>query len=97
MDKPRIKLKTEFFEEDGNIVGLAPQINVSSFGDTLPDARRSLQEAIDLWIEGCMEMGTLEQVLEEDGFERLSDGTWAHRLSLAQEDMTIAIPEKSFA
>jgi predicted RNase H-like HicB family nuclease len=64
-----IQFKTEFFEEDGVMVGLAPELNVSSFGDNLEQAKHSLQEAVDLYLEGCAEMGTLKQVLEEAGFQ----------------------------
>jgi predicted RNase H-like HicB family nuclease len=79
MNMPRIQLKTEFFEEDGQIIGSAPEINVGSSGRDIADAQRSLKEAIELWIEGCISMGTLEQVLEEDGFRREADGVWLHR------------------
>ena len=42
MDTPRLKLKTEFFEEDGQIIGIAPEINVGSSGADIVDAQRSL-------------------------------------------------------
>ena len=97
MNMPRIKLKTEFFEEDGQIIGIAPEINVSSFGSDLADAKRSLQEAVELWLEGCIEMGTLEQVLEEEGFTQSQDGSWVHRLSVAEESMTLSMPQMAMA
>lgn len=70
MDKPiyTIKLKTQFFKEDGIIVGLAPELNVSSFGKDLTSARQALAEAIDGFLETCRDMCTLEDVLEEAGF-----------------------------
>lgn len=93
MNMPRIKLKTEFFEEDGQITGIAPEINVSSCGAGLADAKRSLQEAVELWLEGCMEMGTLEQVLEEDGFRREADGIWAQRQALSHQTAIFNLPD----
>ena len=58
----------EFFEEDDVYVGLCPELNVSSFGDDVEDAKRSLLEAVQAFAEACEEMGTLEEVLEESGF-----------------------------
>ncbi|OGY91688.1 MAG: hypothetical protein A3H70_01475 [Candidatus Komeilibacteria bacterium RIFCSPLOWO2_02_FULL_48_11] len=90
---PQIKLKTEFFEEDGQIIGIAPEINVGSSGRDIVDAQRSLKEAIELWIEGCIEMGTLEQVLDEDGFSRKADGDWVHRQALSHQTATFSLPD----
>lgn len=90
---PRIKLKTEFFEEDGQIIGIAPEINVGSSGSDIADAERSLKEAIELWLEGCIGMGTLEQVLEEDGFKREADGTWTHRQALSHQTAIFSLPD----
>jgi hypothetical protein len=38
----RIVYRAEFFKEGDVYVGLAPGLNVSSFGETLDDARRCL-------------------------------------------------------
>lgn len=86
-------LKTEFFEEDGQIIGMAPEINVGSSGQDIADAERSLKEAVELWIEGCISMGTLEQVLEEDGFRREADGAWRHPQALSLQTATFSLPE----
>ena len=64
----RVHYRAEVFKEDEVHVGLCPELNVSSFGDTPQDARDSLQEAVELFLEGCESMGTLEEVLGESGF-----------------------------
>jgi len=51
-------------------VSIAPKLNVFSFGDAPKEALASLQEAVELLLEGCEEIGTLEEVLEESGFNR---------------------------
>ena len=43
------------------------ELDVSSFGDSPEDAGNSLQEAVELFLEGCEDMGTLDEVLEESG------------------------------
>ena len=55
----------QLFEEDDQIVAVCPELNVSSFGDTPQEALVALEEAVDLFLETCQEMGTLEVVLEE--------------------------------
>ena len=36
----------EVFQEGGVYVSLCPELNVSSFGEDIEDAKRSLQEAL---------------------------------------------------
>ena len=50
-------------------VAYCPQLDVSSCGDTVEDARRMLKEAVSLFIEGARELGTLQEILEEAGFQ----------------------------
>jgi len=66
----QVPYTTELFEEDGQIVALCPELNVSSFGDTVEVALQSLQEAMTLFLEECQRMGTLDIVLEEAGYRR---------------------------
>jgi len=47
------------------MVSVCPELNVSSFGDTIQDAKKGLSEAIALFLEECERMGTLEDILEE--------------------------------
>ena len=71
----------QLLEEDDQIVALCPELNVSSFGDTPQEALNALQEAVDLFLEECQHMGTLEVVLEEAGYYRESPTTlrWSPR------------------
>ena len=74
----KIVYRTEIFAEDGCYVGICPELNVSSFGDTPDDAKGSLEEAMDAFFEECRRMGTLNEVLVESGFVRKGD-TWKLR------------------
>ena len=67
----RVHYRAEVFKEDEVYVGLCPELNVSSFGDTPQEAADSLQEAVELFLEGCESMGTLEEVLGESGFRSI--------------------------
>jgi len=86
----RISTRIEIFKEGEVYVALSPELNVSSFGDTLQDARMSIQEAIEAFVEECREMGTLDEVLEESGFVRTND-TWESRKPLSEEKIALAI------
>lgn len=49
-------------------IASCPMVGVVSQGKTAEDARRCLQEAIELWFESCVERGVLDQALREANF-----------------------------
>lgn len=73
----QVPYTTQLFQENDQVVALCPELNVSSFGDTLEDALASLKEAVTLFLEECQRMGTLDLVLEEAGYVR--EPTAPHR------------------
>ncbi len=85
-----ISLKIEIFKEGDVYVALSPELNVSSFGDTIEDAKKSFKEAVEAFIEECQETGTLEDVLEESGFLKIND-SWKSRKPIAEEDLALAV------
>ena len=84
----KITFRAEILQEDGLYVGLCPEFNVSSFGETVEEARRSLHEAMEAFIEECEAMGTLEDVMSEAGFVKERD-TWVRRKPVAEEALSI--------
>ncbi len=80
--------RVEVFREEDVFVALCPDLDVSSFGDTPEEAKRSLQEALEAFLEQCETMGTLEQVLEESGFSR-RNGSWLARQPITAELLAI--------
>ena len=80
----RIVVRAEIFREGDLYVGVCPDLDVSSFGETIEEARRSLREALEAFLEECEAMGTLVEVLEEAGFIR-GNGTWLPRQPVAAE------------
>jgi hypothetical protein len=52
-------------------------VGVVSQGKTADDARRCLQEAIELWFESCVERGVLDQALREANFRPTHPGLGA--------------------
>lgn len=86
----QLNIKVEIFKEDYLYVALCPSLNVSSFGETIDEAKKSLVEALNIFIEECSEMGTLEEVLEESGFTK-KDQNWLPRQAVSEERVALAI------
>lgn len=84
----KIELHFDYFEEDGAIVAVCRELQVSSFGDTLDEAEKSIREAVNMFLEGCEELGTLSEVLEESGFRRAKD-KWVHRKPILTKKATL--------
>ena len=63
-----IDLEVYFIQEGDFIVAFTPQLNLSSFGETVEDAFTAFDEMLKLWVEDTIEMGTFEQVMLEAGF-----------------------------
>ncbi len=85
-----INYRAEIFSESDMYVARCPDLDVSSFGDTVDEARDSLQEAVEAFLEGCELLGTLDEVLAESGFAK-ADGEWSLRRRIVEE-VTAAIP-----
>jgi len=55
--------------EDDVWIASCDALDVVSQGDNREDAGHMLSEALQLFLESCLERGTLEDVLRESGFE----------------------------
>ena len=86
----KILTRIEIFKEGDVYVALSPELNVSSFGETVAAAKEAIQEAIEAFIEECERMGTLEEVLEESGFSRIGD-SWQSRKPVVEENLAFAV------
>jgi predicted RNase H-like HicB family nuclease len=77
----RIEIKmlvSAFLKRSGrNWVATAPRFGVVTQGNSRVDAERSLREALELWVESCVERGTLEGALREVGFRPVPAGSGA--------------------
>ncbi len=85
---PKITFRAEIFREGDLYVGLCPELNISSFGQTIEKAKRSLHEAVEAFVEECEVMGTVEEVMGEAGFIKEHD-TWIYRKPVAEEVLSI--------
>jgi len=86
---PSITLEVKVFKEGEVHVALCAELNVSSFGDTIPGAEQSLREALEAFLEECEAMGTLEEVLEETGFVKEKD-SWVLEEPVIKEKIALS-------
>ncbi|MSQ15790.1 MAG: type II toxin-antitoxin system HicB family antitoxin [Dehalococcoidia bacterium] len=86
----QLNLRIEIFKEDDQYAAIAPELNVSSFGDSPDEAKSALAEAVELFLEECKRMGTLEDVLTEAGF-KLDKRLWESPRPLVIEQISLAI------
>ncbi len=87
----KVVFNSEVFIEGDVYVALCPELNVSSFGDTIDEAKTSLKEAVEAFVEECEAMGTLEEVLEEAGFNKRLEPSemWLPREPIVEEKVAI--------
>jgi len=78
------------FQEDKTFVAHCPELDVSSCGHDVDEARQNLKTAVRLFVEEAKKLGTLEDILREAGYQRASDGTWKSPRIVATEVMSLA-------
>jgi predicted RNase H-like HicB family nuclease len=71
-----IEYTVQIWKEGNQYIAHAMPLDVMSCGPTPDDARKNLDEAVHLFLVTAAEMGTLEEILEEAGYER-SNGVWS--------------------
>jgi predicted RNase H-like HicB family nuclease len=71
----RIEYNVQIWKEGNQYVAHATPLDVMSSGTSPEDARRALDEAVKLFIVTAREQGTLEQILEECGYN-VRDDVW---------------------
>ena len=79
------------FREGATYVAYCPELEVSSCGDTVDDARAHLRTAVRLFLEEAAKMGTLDQVLEEAGYTPDGEGGYISPRLVATESATVAV------
>jgi len=83
-------IRVEIFKDGDVYVAWSPELNVSSFGETIEEAKSAIREAIEAFVEECQIMGTLEDVLEESGFTKDMD-VWISRTPITEERLALAV------
>lgn len=64
-----IEFTVQIWKEGNQFVAHAMPLDVMSSGKTPEEARRALDEAVHLFLVTASDMGTLEEVLQDAGYE----------------------------
>lgn len=70
-----IEYTIQIWKEGNQFIAHAMPLDVISSGLTLEKAKEALDEAVQLFLETVAEMGTLDEILQESGYE-LNQGSW---------------------
>jgi predicted RNase H-like HicB family nuclease len=70
-----LEYTAQIWKEGDQFIAHAMPLDVMSSGPTVEAAREALDEAVSLFLETAAEVGTLEEVLQECGFD-LQEGHW---------------------
>lgn len=65
---PSLMFTIQIFREGRKLVSYNPELDVSSCGDTIEEARQNLKSALIGFIKSAKKMGTLDEILEQAGF-----------------------------
>jgi predicted RNase H-like HicB family nuclease len=69
-----VRLRGFVRQEADHWLSGCPALDVYSQADDAESAKAALHEAVELWIESCVERNTLNQALTELGWHRVSPG-----------------------
>jgi len=70
-----IEYTVQIWKENNQFVAHAMPLYVMSCGKTPEEARKSLDEAVHLFLVTAADIGTLDEILQEAGYE-LKEGRW---------------------
>ena len=78
----KFHLTEEIWKEGNMYVSYCPELDISSCGEDVEQAKKNLMEAIYINIEETKKMGTFEQLMEECGLVPIADGLLGTRKEL---------------
>ena len=78
----KFRLTEEIWKEGNMYVSYCPELDISSCGENVDQAKMNLVETILINIKETKKMGTFNQFLEECGLERTHDDVFSVRKEL---------------
>jgi len=93
MDKliKQLNLPVSFIRESDQFVAYTPALDLSTSGATLEDAKKNFTEAVELFFEETVAMGTLEDVLLDLGWEK-QEHTFIPPIVISQGMESVSVP-----
>jgi predicted RNase H-like HicB family nuclease len=88
----KLRLTEEIWKEGNMFVSYCPELDVSSCGENVEQAKRNLTEAIRILIEETRKMGTFEKLMEECGFEEQRETLTVRRELVGFSPIEVSLP-----
>jgi len=85
-----VETSVQVWREGNQYVAHAMPIDIASSGPTPDAARTAVDEAVRLFVRTAADAGTLDEVMEECGYE-LHDGAWTSPQVLSVERRRTAV------
>ena len=86
-----VEYTAQIWQEGDQFIAHAMPLDVMSAGRTPDEARKALDAAVHLFLVTAADIGTLEEVLQEAGYEP-QDGGWTAPAWIAIERHSTALP-----
>lgn len=84
MSKIHVEYTVQIWKEGTQYVAHAMPLDVMSAGSTPDEARTALDEAVHLFLMTATDMGTLDDILQEAGYDQ-QEGNWVSPVWVAIE------------
>ena len=66
------KLHVEIFKEGKQFIAYCPALDISTSAESLAEVRKMFAEMVDIFLQEVIKMGTLEEVLLQSGWRKVS-------------------------
>jgi predicted RNase H-like HicB family nuclease len=81
-EKMNFKLTEELWKEENMYISYCPEFDIASCGETVDQAKKNLKEVIIINLEEAQKMGTLDNLLQEAGFDETQSVFWPYGKNL---------------
>lgn len=89
MNVHSIQFNTDIWREGDMYVSYVPQLDISSCGKTIEEAKKNIYDAVEGFIEEAANMGTVQQIMDEAGF--VFENGWKAPEYVGVEKMMLAL------
>jgi len=87
-------LPVTFLKEGDNFIAYTPALDLSTFGPTFDKAKKNFVEAVNIFFEEIIEMGTVNDVLTELGWQK-ENGRLVPPVVVSNQTETFSFPLSS--
>lgn len=90
----KAELPVIIFKEGKKFVAYTPALDLSTCGNTFEQVRKRFAEVVDIFFKETLRMGTLEDVLREYGWQKISKPKkqWVPPHVVAEVQQEVKVP-----